>query len=204
VVRSSLSYAIMALLASKPQTGYDLARQMRSPFGYLWQANHSQIYPELARLVKARLVHYKRSAPASGPARKIHSLTPAGRSELRIWLAQNPLDRPANDELVIKAYALRGAQRAAWVTMLKGQIVNHEARLAALEHLSAGIQARAQATIEPESARFGEYAALRLAIGSEREYLAWCSWLLAELSPRRAERRPAGQSRSPRTSRARR
>lgn len=45
---STLGYAILGLLAAQPQTGYDLARLMRTPIGYMWTARHSQIYPELA------------------------------------------------------------------------------------------------------------------------------------------------------------
>ena len=47
---STLGYAILGLLAAQPRTGYDLAKLMRAPIGYMWTAHHSQIYPELARL----------------------------------------------------------------------------------------------------------------------------------------------------------
>ncbi len=53
---STLGYAILGLLAAQPRTGYDLARLMRTPIGYMWTAHHSQIYPELARLESEGLV----------------------------------------------------------------------------------------------------------------------------------------------------
>ena len=37
---STLGYAILGLLAAKPRTGYDLARLMRAPIGYMWTAQH--------------------------------------------------------------------------------------------------------------------------------------------------------------------
>jgi hypothetical protein len=47
---STLGYALLALLARGPRSGYDLAQRMNRPIGFFWQAQHSQIYPELARL----------------------------------------------------------------------------------------------------------------------------------------------------------
>ena len=37
-------------MARRALSGYDLAREMKRPVGYFWQARHSQIYPQLARL----------------------------------------------------------------------------------------------------------------------------------------------------------
>jgi DNA-binding PadR family transcriptional regulator len=198
-MRSSLSYAILALVANKPQTGYDLALQMRPPQGFIWQAKHGQIYPELARLVKDGLVRYRRIDTRSGPARKVHAVTPAGRSELSRWIGQSPQDRPANDELVIKAYVMTSLPSTASTTMLHAQVANHEARLAALEHRAAALQSRAGSKVGPSSSRFGEYAAVMRAIGAEREYLVWCRWLLSELIAKESKppRRRVRAKRSP-------
>src|SRR5260370_39672448 len=113
-----LGYGILGLVGKKPQTGYDLALQMRPPQGFIWQARHGHICPELARLVKDGLVRYRRIDTRSGPARKVHAVTPAGRSELSRWIGQSPQDRPANDELVIKAYVMARVPGTASTTML--------------------------------------------------------------------------------------
>src|SRR5215469_6282498 len=47
---STLGYALLTLLAREPLSGYDLAQRMKRPLGFFWQAQHSQIYPELAGL----------------------------------------------------------------------------------------------------------------------------------------------------------
>jgi DNA-binding PadR family transcriptional regulator len=117
-----LSYAIMALLATKPQSGYDIARQMKPPLGLPWQAKHSQIYPELDRLVKAKLVEFVTVANKTGPPRKVHALTPAGRAELLRWVGESPRERSINDELVIKAYMLRRIPAATSVELVSEQI----------------------------------------------------------------------------------
>jgi len=182
-VLSSLSYAILALLATKPQSGYDIARDMKPPLGFLWQARHGQIYPELARLVQEGLVDFERLDPRAGPPRRVHAITAAGRAELSRWVAKPPQPRPMNDELVVKAFALRKARAATATGLLEDQIKLHEHRLAALEQRSAAIESRDSGVPGLSSARFGEFAALRRGIGAERDYLAWCLWLQSQLAP---------------------
>ena len=192
---SSLSYAILAMLASKPQSGYDIAREMKPPLGILWQAKHGQIYPELARLVKLGLVEVERVDTRSGPPRRVHAITAAGRTELAGWIVKSPQTRPANDEFVIKAYALRRVPAGAAEALLREQLEAHEHRLASLEQLFEATRARMSDRAAFASPRFGEYAALRRAIGFEREQAAWCRWLLDEVT---ATRKAVGRARSPR------
>jgi DNA-binding PadR family transcriptional regulator len=178
---SSLGYAILALVAAKPQSGYDIARQMKPPLGFLWQARHGQIYPELARLEAAGLVDFEELDQTVRPPRKVYSATTAGRAALTAWIGQEPQERPTNDELVVKAFALRRAPVSVAAKMLQAQIYGRQSRLAALELRVAGIEVRSGSRIRLDSTQFGYYAALRRAIGSEREYIAWCDWLLGEV-----------------------
>lgn len=203
---SSLSYAILALLASKPQSGYDIARQMKPPLGVLWRAQHGQIYPELARLVKVGLVELERIDTRSTRPRRVHAITAAGKTELARWIVKSPQARPANDEFVIKAYALRRVPPAAAASLLREHLETHERRLAALEQMLATLKSRMPNQSPYESPRFGEYAALRRAIGVEREQAAWCRWLLDEVTaPRKSGRaRPAPQPAVKRSAAARR
>ena len=46
----SLRHALLDLLAGEPMSGYDLARLFSVSLGNVWPAQHSQIYPELAKL----------------------------------------------------------------------------------------------------------------------------------------------------------
>ena len=74
---SKLGYAILALLARQPGTGYELSARARRPLGYFWSARHSQVYPELQKLLDAGLVSFS-PAPGPGPLdKKVYSLTRA-------------------------------------------------------------------------------------------------------------------------------
>jgi DNA-binding PadR family transcriptional regulator len=187
---TSLGYAILALVATKPQSGYDIARQMKLPLGYFWQAKHSQIYPELARMQKRGLVEFTQVDQKTRPARKVYSVTEAGKSALAEWVAAPPQERPSNDEIVVKAYSLARIPAASSAALIRSQMRTHDERLGVLEQRTAALEARAQTRTARAGNRFGEYAALRRAIGIEREYLAWCRWLLSEL------KRTEGKSRT--------
>jgi len=190
---STLGYVILALLAAKPQSGYDLARQMKPSQGFLWQARHSQIYPELARLTTSGLVAFQRVDQRSGPPRRVHSVTPKGRAELASWIGAPPQSRATNDELVVKAYAMQRISAEKAVAMLREELGQHERRLGSLEVFVGALDFSASKR-PAASPGFGEYAALRRAIGAEREYISWCRWLIGELTgaskPRKA--RPRG------------
>ena len=82
----SLPHAILTALVERPSTGAVLARRFDRAIGYLWQATHQQIYRELARLEEAGWVA---SEPVeSGPGmQRMYRVLPAGREELRQWVA---------------------------------------------------------------------------------------------------------------------
>jgi DNA-binding PadR family transcriptional regulator len=83
---STLGYALLGLLAREPLSGYDLAQQMKGPVAFFWQAQHSQIYPELARLEKDGLVQFEVVPQYDRPAKKVYAPTEAGRAALRAWV----------------------------------------------------------------------------------------------------------------------
>ena len=186
---TSLGYAILTLVESRPQTGYDIARQMKLPLGYIWQAQHSQIYLELGRLKKRGLLESRRLQQTSRPARTVYSVTKRGSAELARWITEPPQERPLNDEIVVKAFSLARLAEGESVALVRAQMRAHDERLGNLEQRLAALE------VSPRGApaNLGEYAALRRAIGAEREYLSWCRWLLAQLKVKKP-RRPPGRT----------
>jgi PadR family transcriptional regulator AphA len=81
----SLRHALLGLLAAQPQTGYGLLKHFQGSLNYVWPAQHSQIYPELARLAATGLIRVAGRGPR---ASKTYEVTPAGVVELRRWLAE--------------------------------------------------------------------------------------------------------------------
>lgn len=58
-----------------------------------WDAELTQIYPALRRLLRGGFVTVKRRRSGKGPPRREYRLTPTGRREFREWLAE-PLTLP--------------------------------------------------------------------------------------------------------------
>ena len=52
----ALRYALLGALADQPRTGYALLKHFEQSLAYAWPASHSQIYPELARLLDDGLI----------------------------------------------------------------------------------------------------------------------------------------------------
>src|SRR4051812_47132700 len=103
---NSLGYALLSLLARGELSGYDLARKMKVPLGFFWQAPHSQIYPELAKLETRHLVRERAVTQERRPNKKVYSLTAAGRSALRAWVREPTQRKASKDELLLKVYSL--------------------------------------------------------------------------------------------------
>ena len=52
----SLRHALLGALADQPRSGYALLKHFEQSLAYAWPASHSQIYPELARLLEDGLI----------------------------------------------------------------------------------------------------------------------------------------------------
>jgi DNA-binding PadR family transcriptional regulator len=133
LMTTTLGYAILAVLARSPSTGYQLAARLTTPVSYFWTARHSQIHPQLQRLHADGLVAF-RSVPGPGPkGKKVYTITPEGLATLRLWVAEPPAEPPVRDELVLKAYAAWVADRDQLVALFGQQLAEHQDRLARYE-----------------------------------------------------------------------
>lgn len=93
----SLRHALLALLSAEPMTGYDVTKQFDGSVGYMWQAPHSQIYPELRRMEEAGLVSAEEIPRGEKALKRRYSLTDDGLAELRRWLSELPSYPPERD-----------------------------------------------------------------------------------------------------------
>jgi DNA-binding PadR family transcriptional regulator len=186
-VPSTLGFALLALLARRPRTGYELRQAMREPVGFFWTASHSQIYPELATLERAGLVRH-RVVEGPGPRdTKRYRCAPAGQRALADWAVRPPRPAPERDELMLKIYALWTAPSADARALVEAQRAAHAARLARYEQHDAQFRRdHAAAIADPSTPQFCGYATLQCGLSYERHRIGWCDWLLARLN------RPAG------------
>lgn len=83
---TTTSYAILGLLAIRPWSTYELAKQLRRNLHYFWPRAESNLYAEAKRLVAGGWAQAK-SRPVGRRRRTEYSITAAGRRELERWLS---------------------------------------------------------------------------------------------------------------------
>lgn len=98
-----MRHALLAMLADRPKSGYELTKEFDREMGNVWAARHSQIYPELAKLLAAGLIELEDEGPRG---RKSYRITPAGRREAIAWL-RNGGDRTVRNESLLKMFFLQ-------------------------------------------------------------------------------------------------
>lgn len=76
-----LPSCLLLLLAERSGHGYELGARLHD-FGFCIK-DFSGVYAALRRLQKDDLLQAELDAPVSGPARRMYSVTPAGRATLR-------------------------------------------------------------------------------------------------------------------------
>ena len=99
----SLRHALLGALADRPRTGYELLKHFEGSLAYAWPASHSQIYPELARLVEDRLIEQTESGPRGS---KTYGVTKAGLAEVKRWLRETEPDRRVRSEALLRMFFL--------------------------------------------------------------------------------------------------
>ena len=99
----SLRHALLGALADQPRTGYALLKHFEQSFAYAWPASHSQIYPELARLLEAGLIEQAETGPRGS---KTYALTDEGLAEIRRWLRETEPDRRVRSEAGLRTFFL--------------------------------------------------------------------------------------------------
>jgi DNA-binding PadR family transcriptional regulator len=188
---TALRYAILGLLSREELSGYDLTGRMRARVGHFWEARHSQIYPELARLEEAGLVTHRVVEQLDRPDKKVYKITPSGLKALKAWVTQPPAPRAARDELVLKAYSVWLAEPDKAIALFRDQERRHEEKLLEYERVRDWMEEEWGEEVQrTDSPHFASYAALRRGILYEHEYAEWCRWVAEQLAEGQRTKRP--------------
>ena len=180
---TTLGYAILGLLAREALSGYDLKQRMKGRVGYFWNAGHSQIYPELARLEDGGFVTHSVVEQRDRPDKKVYEITGSGLEALKDWVTQPPPQKPTRDELTLKAYSVWLADGGEAARVFRNEGFKHEEQLARYEEIRSWMEDEWREDLsDPASPHFASYATLRRGIIHERGYAEWCRWLAEAVS----------------------
>ena len=190
---TTLGFAILGLLSREPLSGYDVSGRMGARVGYFWEARHSQIYPELARLEGRGMVTHRVIEQRDRPDKKVYEITELGLEALKEWVTEPPAPRTARDEVVLKAYSVWLAEPEKAVALFRDQERLHEERLIEYEGIGAWMEKEwGDEILNTDSARFASYAALRRGILYERGFAEWCRWVADQVGEDESPKKPAG------------
>lgn len=165
----SLRIALLGLLtASGPSSGYDLAKSFEASLNYVWQASHSQIYPELVKMAADELV----TVDAEGArGRKTYTITPKGTEHLRAWVVEQTPSLTVRSEGALQAFLLPVIDPEEAVAALERLRERYVEKLRLLEALHA----------RPGAERgYGRYA-LDHGLRHIRTTIAWADDTIADL-----------------------
>jgi DNA-binding PadR family transcriptional regulator len=181
--RNRTAYVILGMLSIEPnKSGYDIRKAIESSVGYFWGESYGQIYPTLKKLAEEGMI--VSSSPVAGPRqrRQQYSLTDAGHTCLREWLALPFQNDPPRNEFLLKLFFGRDAPPSVSIGHIRElQQRNRQILATMLELESFANQQTPQNPHQP-------YWMLTLSLGIAltRAALDWGESALATLSPSEA------------------
>jgi len=99
---TTTSYAILGLLDLRDWTAYELTQQARRSLAFVWPVSESQLYAEPKRLQREGLITIRTRKAGPLRTRQSLSITSAGRSRLRAWLATEPAAPRLQTEVLVR------------------------------------------------------------------------------------------------------
>jgi PadR family transcriptional regulator, regulatory protein AphA len=167
----SLRHALLGALADDPRTGYGLLKHFEQSLAYAWPASHSQIYPELARMLEEGLIQ----ETAAGPRRsRTYAITDAGLDEVRRWLRETTPERRVRSDAALRTFFL-------WLLEPDEAIEQLERERAYSRKLLATFEAIREEPIGGTRKGRAFRLALEGGIRSTEARLEWIAWAIEQV-----------------------
>lgn len=156
-------------------TGKQITDYVYREIGEFWQVAHSQVYPELKRMVEEGLLECH--AVPHNDKEKHYSITPAGKLELEEWLAIPNDETPQHKDIFsLKMFFIRTMDDGRIIGLLEGQIELLDKHLQHLMKRKTTLFSD-QTFIETN---YGHYLVLERAIARNQAQLDWLRTTLAQ------------------------
>lgn len=167
----TLKYAILGLVNRKPMTGYDITKEFNFQLAEFWNAKHSQIYPELKKLVDEKLLVYSIEITGDVLEKKVYTITDKGKKEFLQWLNKNePMEPTPKNVFRLRMYFSNNLDVNTRIQLLENQLAQHQERLT---FLSSTEKEHYDGVPSIDSDEFGDYLVLDGAIIREESTIKW-------------------------------
>jgi PadR family transcriptional regulator AphA len=173
---SATSHAVLGLLALRPWTTYELAKQVQRSLGWFWPRAERKLYDEPKRLVSAGLATAEPGMTGSRP-RTTYAVTAKGRRQLRRWLDEAPAAPTLEFEGMVRVFLADGGSLEQLRATLTSIAETSDARMAELEE-KATQNLRGDVPF-PDRLHINSLG-LRFQIENERLYSTWARWALEQ------------------------
>lgn len=167
-----LKYAILGLVNSRPITGYDIMKEFNErTMSNFWRAKHSQIYPELQKLVAEGALEYEIVIQGRKMEKKLYHITEKGKKDFLQWLCKDePISETPKDPFRLRSYFCPLLSASQYRRLLESQLSQHQAKY---DLLSQTMQENYTAPPAFGTDSFGDYIVLEGALHRERGQLEW-------------------------------
>ena len=173
-----LPYVILGIVRTHQSlTGKAISQQFETEIGEFWKASHSQIYPELKRMITDKWL--EQTTDPNNLKEKYYPLTPLGEETLSAWLLAPVLEAPTQKDLFsLKMFFIRSADDSRVRSLLEEEKELLDKQLA---HLNKRLELLFPSQ-EEITQQYGHYLILSRAIARVRSQLDWIEDTLAHLA----------------------
>ena len=166
----TLKYAILGLLNRNPMTGYDIGKEFNFQLAEFWSAKHSQIYPELKKLVDEKLIVFDIEISGDVLEKKVYTITEKGKKDFLKWLKKDePMEPTPKNIFRLRMYFSNNLDLDTRLELLEHQLFQHQERISFLHS-----QMERYGKVPPiDSNEYGDYIVLDGAILREECTIKW-------------------------------
>jgi PadR family transcriptional regulator AphA len=180
------TWAILGMLTFGARSGYDLSKMVEQSIGHFFSPAKSQIYAELRRLVTLGFADVEHVNQTVRPNKRLYSITPEGRRELREWLETSEVEPDSmRSPFLLKMFFGALISREVLIGQVKQAHEQAQMELKVLEDLETGISGN------PEY--FYPNLVLRFGLAHNRASVAWTEQVLHELEQAESIQQEVGQ-----------
>ncbi|MGP3979569.1 PadR family transcriptional regulator [Streptomyces sp. KR80] len=157
------------LSALGPASGYSLSKRFDATLGHVWNAKHSQIYPELKRLQAEGLIEVTDEGARGS---KSYTITHTGRATVSHWVIDTEPAPVRRNEAALRAFLIPLVSQDDARAVLQREADFSTQRIQELEAL--------RSTAEHAPGHFGALA-LELGIRQMHTIRDWAQWAIEQL-----------------------
>jgi DNA-binding PadR family transcriptional regulator len=96
-------FAVLGILSLKPQTGYEIKKNIAETVGNFWQESYGQLYPCLQSLLERQLIEIQDISQEKN--KKVYQITVQGEAFLLDWLKRPISELPVyRNEFLLKLF----------------------------------------------------------------------------------------------------